>query len=492
MRRYCSVGLWAAVALVTASCGSLLSENQAAREANADARRAGLAGLGNGALALGPAGGTADNGADVGAAAGGVASQAAAASALAGGAGGAGGGEAGGSGLGVVTQAPPGGNGGATAVGVSTNEIKVGWVGTLTGPVPGLFRGALIGTEAAMAYQNSLGGIYGRRIRVLPGDDALDSGRNRAAHLQLKDQVFSFVGSFSVNDDGGISVLRECGCPDVGAALTRAHFALPTTFSPQPLPPGWRTGTFEYFKAHYPADVIQHVAFFVSAIESAREIAADERKVMESLGYKVVYTREVQANETNYTGDVIQMRNNGVKMLVWEGDVGNMSRLAAAMYQQGFSVTIPNWGGAMYDQSAFKIAGPAALEGALIDNVYGLFQGEDAQRLPEIALFDHWMHVVDPNQTVDLFAFYGWMSGRLWIEEAQKAGPHLTRPGILDALRSTRTWDDHGAIGPVNVGQKQPSNCWMMMRIHSGHFERYYPTDRTWDCTTGHFVYLPS
>src|SRR4030095_5029227 len=93
--------------------------------------------------------------------------------------------------------------GGASDTGVTATEIRVGWVGTLSGPVPGLFRGALIGTNAFFNYLNSQGGLMGRQVKVLPADDALDSGKNRAAHLQLKDKVFSFVGSFSVNDDGG-------------------------------------------------------------------------------------------------------------------------------------------------------------------------------------------------------------------------------------------------------------------------------------------------
>ena len=124
-------------------------------------------------------------------------------------------------------------------------------MGTLSGPVPGLFRGALVGTQAATAYQNSLGGVFGRKLKVQVADDAFDSGRNRAGHLQLKDQVLSFVGSFSVNDDGGISVLRDCKCPDIGAALTQAHADLPTTFSPQPIKPGWRGSFFRYIKAQY-------------------------------------------------------------------------------------------------------------------------------------------------------------------------------------------------------------------------------------------------
>lgn len=483
-----------ALVVVAASCGTRVGDQQAADEAREDARRAGLAarsalvaggegasgapeevagtdggetgagdatpgadGAGNGAPVAGPSAGSGDTGA--------------------------------GSGGGPAATLPPGGNGGATDVGVTASEIKVGWVGTLTGPVPGLFRGALIGTQAFMAYQNSQGGLFGRRIRVVPADDALDSGKNRAGHLQLKDQVFAFVGSFSVNDDGGISVLRDCGCPDIGAALTRAHAALPNTFSPQPQRPGWRTGGLNYFKQRYPREVIEHAAQFVAAIQSAREIAADQRRVMEALGYKIVYSREVQPNETNFTGDVIQMRNRGVRMLTFQGDVGNMARLATAMYQQNFKVDLPNWGNALYDSNVFKMAPKQALEGAMLDQVYALFLGEDAATVPEVALFNQWMKRIDPNQPIDLFSMYGWISARLFVEAAQKVGPQLTRAKLLDTLRGMGSWDANGMVAPVNIGQKRPSDCGFIFTIRDGKFVRVHPA-RGYDCSSGGFMYL--
>ena len=492
------LGLGVALALLSAGCGTRLGDSQAAREARADARRAGLlrsvgassATAGDASSAVGSdsvAGGTSTGANATGGTTAGAASTAGAAASSGGTTASGGGTSTAGD---ATSAAPAGGNGGATDIGVTADELRVGWVGTLSGPVPGLFRGAMVGTQASMAYQNSLGGVFGRKLKVQVADDAFDSGRNRAGHLQLKDQVLSFVGSFSVNDDGGISVLRDCKCPDIGAALTQAHADLPTTYSPQPIKPGWRGSFFKAIKAQYGAPVITKVAFFVSAIQSAREIAANERKVMESLGYKIAYTREIGPNETNFTGDVIQMRNQGVKMLVYQGDVGNISRLAAAMDQQNFHVTVPNWGNATYDKQAFKIASPKAFEGAIIDAVYGMFQGEDAQLVPEIALFNEWMKKVDPNQPVDLFSFYGWLSGRLFVEEAVKVGPQLTRSKLLAALASTGLWDAHGAVGPVNVGQKRPSDCYMVLKVHDGKFQRFMPTDKPFKCEAGGYVYL--
>lgn len=460
------LALVAALMLVAAGCGSRVSERQAAEEAREDLVRTGGSG---GAVGTGSTG-SLDGGGLPGAAGGSGSGTTGPSGSGASGGGGGGTGAGGGS----ASASFRGDNGGATDVGATANELRVGTVVTLTGPVPGLFRGALVGVQAWAAYQNSQGGLFGRQIRVLAGDDSLDSGKNRAAHLQLKDNVFAFVGSFSVNDDGGASVLKDCRCPDVGGSLSQARFNLPNHYNPQPQPPGWRGGPPTWFAKQYGSSVIKKWALFVSSVESAREIARHARAAYEAAGFEVVYTREVTPNETNYTGDVVQMQRAGVQAISWQGQSGDMGRLAAAMDGQGFKPKLPNWGNDAYNENFLKIAGKGA-EGAIIDQVYALFKGEDAQRIPEVALFNQWMKRVDPNQTVDLFSLYGWLSGRLFAEAMAKAGPQAKRTKLLGELSKMGTWTGNGLVAPVNVGRKRPSDCFFVFKITGGKFRRIFP-----------------
>ena len=116
----------------------------------------------------------------------------------------------------------PGDNGGATDIGVTGDAVRLGNVSTLSGPVPGLFRGAVIGTQAVVAYQNSLGGIHGRRLVLDVRDDQLDSAQNRAATRDLVDKVFAFAGSFAVYDDASAAEVEKSGIPDVTPTLSGA------------------------------------------------------------------------------------------------------------------------------------------------------------------------------------------------------------------------------------------------------------------------------
>jgi ABC-type branched-subunit amino acid transport system substrate-binding protein len=477
-RSVTSLALVSAIALIAAGCGSRVDDDQAQAELLQDFGGRGIAAGGvdttSNTVGGGPQGaGTTGGGAGT-RAAGGPA-----------GAGATTGGATGGSAPGAARSV-----GGATDIGVTASEIRIGNVSTLTGPVPGLFRGALIGTQAFAAYQNSRGGLFGRQLRVLSGDDQLDSGKNRAAHLQLKDQVLAFVGSFSVSDDGGASVLAECKCPDIGGSLSKARFNLPNHISPQPQPDGWRSGPPKWFAKKYPKEVIEHWALFGASVESTRAIRRGMEEIYKRNGFKRVYFREVQPNEQNFTGDVIQMQREGVRSLSWQGDVGNMARLARDMRQQNFVVDLANWGNSMYDRNAFTIAGEEALEGALIDQVYALFAGEDAKQIPEVALFNQWLKKIDPNQPVDLFSMYGWISGRLFVDAMTKASSP-TRTNLLAGMKTITKWDANGIVAPVNPAGKKASDCFFVFTVTKGTFKRVFPTDgRSFACDVGPYVYL--
>ncbi|MGQ0830487.1 MAG: ABC transporter substrate-binding protein [Microthrixaceae bacterium] len=379
---------------------------------------------------------------------------------------------------------PPGGNGGATDVGVTKDRIYLGNVSTLSGPVPGLFRGALVGAQAWAAMVNSQGGIDGRLIEIKSGDDGLDTGRNKNAHKALKGSVFGFLGSFSVTDGGGVSELAGTNIPDVGVPLDPNRFKLPNNFAPVPVPPGWETGPAKYYMKTFGPNPMKKTALFVSAVETARISARRERAVLESLGYEIVYTREVQPNEPNYTGDVIQMQRQGVQTVMWEGQADQIAALWKEMAQQNFHPTLLNPGSTSYSEAFLKVAGAGA-EGSRIDVTHALFLDPN-NPLPEVKLFREWMARVDPNQDVDLFALFAWTSGRLLEKALHDAGPAITRDKVLAKLATVNRFDGNGIIAPTNPAGKKATDCFLVIRVQGGKFVREHPATG-FDCTTGGF-----
>src|SRR5437868_10769613 len=211
MRRSRVVVLGMVLALATAACGSRTTTAQKLEALGSGRNGGGSAGNEN--LA-----GVEGSGGDSGSAA-----AASGANGATGGATGAAGGKAAGPNNAAGSNAAPaGGNGGATDVGVTPTSISAANVSILSGPVPGLFKGAENGTDAFFAYQNSQGGVYGRKLNLAQLDDQFDCGINKSLTEANASKLFAFVGSFSLYDNCGADVFNaHPDLPDVHNALSR-------------------------------------------------------------------------------------------------------------------------------------------------------------------------------------------------------------------------------------------------------------------------------
>jgi ABC-type branched-subunit amino acid transport system substrate-binding protein len=466
MHRSRWVGLLLLVALVATACGGRMSESEIASELATDG---GDATGGQGRTGGSGDGGTAADGSGADGSAGVEGAGAADGGGTAGGTDGSGStsGE-------QAAPAPAGGNGGATDVGVTPTQISVGNVATLSGPVPGLFRGALVGTQAFFAYQNSKGGLYGRQFKVISGDDNFDTGKNRSAHKAIKDQVFAFVGSFSLFDGASASEIESSKVLDVGRALQIQRQNASTHISPMPFGIGWPTTGCAFLKQRFGPDVIKKMAIFWGNADAARTNAEWQRQTCEAEGFDFIYEREVQATETNFTGDVIEMKRRGVQGVFMVFDVTGIARFFKSLRQQGFDPPLKYPSAASYDSAFITLAGDAA-EGIIIGQNLVMYLGQDAAQVPEIALFKEWMAKVDPNQKLDIFALYGWMSGRLMLHAMEKVGPKVTRAAVLAELQKIHEWNNLGLSDTVDVGAKKPGRCEMYIEVKGGEFRRLSP-----------------
>ncbi|MGA8370000.1 MAG: ABC transporter substrate-binding protein, partial [Acidimicrobiales bacterium] len=81
--------------------------------------------------------------------------------------------------------------------GVTPTTVTVGSISDISAPVPGLFEGAKIGTEAYFAYINSQGGVNGRKLVLDARDSAFSSGTIANATQSIAKNEFAIVGGFS-------------------------------------------------------------------------------------------------------------------------------------------------------------------------------------------------------------------------------------------------------------------------------------------------------
>ena len=476
------VVLLLAVTLVSTACGARLTAAQLAA-----ANASGSNGLGSGGSGTGSnaKSGTGATGTTVAGSAGSAGSGATGGGSATGGGAATGGGSTGGgsTGGGAVASGPTCPNGAAgSGPGVSASTITLGNVSTITGPVPGLFTSARLGTQAFVAYQNSIGGVCGRKLALDSADDNLAEAQNSTAVQSLTGQVLAFVGSFSLADDGGAPAMASAGVPDIGEALTPARFNLPDNFSPSPEVGGFITGPFQYFAQKFGSNVTQHMALLEEDQGAAQAQGTAQERAMESVGYKFVYkATSISPTTSDFGSYIASMKSAGVQGLIFEATAAVYGAMASQMYTAGYTIPFANWGAPAYDPQFITTGGPGA-NGAILEQVLAMYEGQDAAAIPEVGLFDKWYSSVSGGQVPTIFATYGWLSGMLFVQGIN-AGGAPTRAALINGLKTITNFAGNGLAAPANPAAKTPAHCFIIIDVNNGKFVRDPSTPSGFTCS---------
>ncbi len=222
-------------------------------------------------------------------------------------------------------------------------------------------------------------GSSGRTIVVDSGDDLFQGATNKQLTQSAITNDFALVGGFSLEDSfGGALLAQSPGMPDVTVTLDPSTNKLSNVYSPAPASGGWQEGPLQYFKQKYPKGITS-VASLVADEPSAQTDWAGEKYVMQKVGYKVVYDETYSITQTDFTQNVIAMKNLGVKMLFIDQMPENYAAaVLKALQQQNFHPMVI-LGAATYSNDLVSASGgAAAVNGDYLQQNASLYLGQDA------------------------------------------------------------------------------------------------------------------
>ena len=354
--------------------------------------------------------------------------------------------------------------------GITKTEVKLANVSTLT---IGLFKGADVGAQAYADYVNSTGGVNGRKLVLTDFDDQFGGAGNKQGTENAIENDFAMVGNFSLEDSYGGALLKaDPGVPDVSVVLDPGTNKLPNVFSAVPLNAGWEEGAFQFLKTKYPKD-IHAVGAMVAGLPSAEQDWAGEKYAMGKAGYKVIYDPTYTVSSTDFTQNVIAMKNAGVKMVFMDSMAESYgASFLKDLAQQDFHPVVV-LGAASYTNSLAKDAGgAAAINGDYLEQNTSLYLGQDAKAIPAVATFLHWVNVASPGFKTDLYTLYAWLSTELFTQALKSAGSDPSRGSELQALSKITTFDGNGIVAPNDPVAKTVGNCYLIAKVVNGQFTR--------------------
>ncbi len=372
--------------------------------------------------------------------------------------------------------APPGGNGGATDTGVTTDTIMIANAADISGAVPGLFEDAQKAVAAYVAYFTATEGtVYGRQLELQSLDTKMSTSGNRNAYLQACDQAFATVGSMSAFDEGAAPVIQQCSLPDLRtAAVNRDIQTIPTAYSTDAMQPDkLPVSQYNFWKEQAP-EAVKHAAFLYISSDTTEYQTAQVRSGTQKIGYEWVYVQPIDLSETNYSGFVLKMKEKGVQFVTIQASYQQAVRLAQAMKQQDFHPTIYALQSNMYTPKLIEQGGDA-VEGVQI--ALPSVMVEDSARYPEMQTYATWLTQVDPNASPTGLGLYAWSAAKLFVHLLKQVGPDLTRQKLVAAISDVHDWDGGGLLPPQDIGNRMPSDCINILEIKGGRFVRIEPTD---------------
>ena len=361
--------------------------------------------------------------------------------------------------------------------GVTAKTVTVGSISDISAPIPGLFTGAKVGTQAYFAYINSQGGVNGRTLVLNGMDSAFSSGTVASEAQSIARNDFAIVGGFSLLDGSEQSAVDAGKVPMITQVLTPSLDTDPNLYSAVPLVAGGETtGPFKWLKSTYPGAV--KAVGVIGSNASTTSVIAEQtfRKLTYSLGYKWLFAHDEGYTTTTFLPDIVKMKAAGVKMVFEPSQQGAyISNIAQEMQQEGLNALLVS-GANAYEQGFDP--GPAG-NGTLITTVTALYMGEDAKSVPAVATFDKWAKKVDPQTQLDLYTLYGWINAQLFVQALRGAGAEPTRASLDAQLDKITSFNANGLISTQDPAQKIPGECWIAARYENGAWHRISPDPKT-------------
>ena len=358
-----------------------------------------------------------------------------------------------GNGSGTTASGGTGSSNGASAPGVTATSVNVGLLTSLTGPVAAGFTTVATGFKARIAVQNAHGGVNGRHINVVLGDDqgTTTGALSGAQTLVQQKQVFA-VGMVSVVGFAAQPYLTREGVPVTGTPLDGPEWSppnynmFPTSGSPDAKFPAPATyGNF--FKRQGSTNVAVVANNSPSAVAAAKNVGASSK----AAGLKATYinTTIPFTQEGGFGSIVQQMKQENADGIYIAMEPTAAFALLEGMKQAGMHVkaylmTLAPPAAVFQNPQA-----AAAAQGMWVPSHWvpvGLHTAATQAFQAALRTYAHQTTAPDENE------YDGWAAASAIIKGLQVAGKNPTRASFMTGLRAVTSFTADGLlVSPENM-----------------------------------------
>ena len=371
------------------------------------------------------------------------------------------------SGGGVGGPVASGGGGAARGA-----PIRLGSVGTTSGPIGGALAPGVRAAQAWAAWINANGGIDGHPVELVVADDGGDPARHRSLVQQFVEDkgVVAFLHTTAaLSGQSAVTYLEGKKVPVVGSEGGSPWFLTSPMYFPQ-MPSDTRlASSFGNLMAALGKPKGFTKVAIVSCAEAQGCASATTAEGFTQAGLEIVYRSRASLAQPDYTAPCLAAKNEGAQMMFVALDGQANQRLADNCAAVDFRPLLVH---SAQSTTPSELNRPS-MEGAYVgQSTAPWFQ----TTIPAVAEFDRVLKAFAPSVVPDGSSIQGWVSARLLEAALRKAPDPTTSAGILQGLYAIGGDDLGGLTYPVSFRAGASNNagvmpaCYWLVRVERGRF----------------------
>ena len=318
--------------------------------------------------------------------------------------------------------------------GVGKNEILLGSIQDLSGPVAGYGKQARLGMMLRVDELNEQGSVHGRKIKLLVEDSGFDPKRAVLAAQKLvnQDKIFMMVGHIGTPhnlaampvqfEKNVINFFPITAAREMYEPFHKLKYSFAATY-------------YDQMRTALPRLVKEKVAKKVCTIyqddDFGLEVLRGAEAGLKTLGMELTEKTTYKRGATDFSSQVARMKAANCDLVVLGTIIRETIGTIAESRKTGFTPTFLG-SSAVYTDLIHKLGGKA------MDGLYGTMtvQNPYLDEASQPIRFWATKYKTKFNEDPTVFSVYGYVIVDAFIRAAQKAGPNLSTESFIKAMDS--------------------------------------------------------
>ncbi|WP_398473120.1 ABC transporter substrate-binding protein [Tardiphaga sp.] len=327
----------------------------------------------------------------------------------------------------------------ADSTGVTDKSIKIGFVGSMTGPAAIWGSGNMAGATLAFEETNAAGGVNGRKIEFITVDDETSAPKGIAGFNRLvqSDKVFAVFGPSS----SAVGVPMKTTMANSGVPILIPSFSSPLMTEP-PIANIFRVGPINDRMqgrgiANYLVDKekLKKIAILRQSDEYGATGASSVAGRLKELGITPVANEVFNAADTDFTSQILRVRSSNPDAIVVYGYPAPSAIVTRQIREVGIKAEIIG-SSATSNQNYPELVGKVGAGTKFVSNGEHLPESDAPAMKKFREAFQKRFPDLARQGRPALGDVLGYGGALTVVEGLRRAGKDLTRAGYMKALES--------------------------------------------------------